>query len=127
MRISDWSSDVCSSDLFHRLIAAAFYPPAIERAVMPHHHRRRIVEPLDQQAGFVPDRNRQRAERARHALPAQPILGGGAQRAGAILLLGLEQPPIAGAGPHAPFGGLREREFAARRRDAAERADRKSA
>src|SRR3546814_14237188 len=107
MRISDWSSDVCSSDLalddrretladrdvivqklFHRLIAAAFYPPAIERAVMPHHHRRRMVEPLDQQAGFVAHRNRQRAVRTRHALPAQPILGGGEQRAGAILTLG---------------------------------------
>src|SRR3546814_7637428 len=43
--------DVIVQKLFHRLIAAAFYPPAIERAVMPHHHRRRIVEPLDQQAG----------------------------------------------------------------------------
>src|SRR3546814_6698182 len=57
--------DVIVQKLFHRLIAAAFDPPAIERAVMPHHHRRRMVEPLDQQAGFVPDRNRPRAERAR--------------------------------------------------------------
>src|SRR3546814_16732735 len=80
------------------MIAAALDPSALERAVMPHHHRRRIVEPLDQQAGLVPDRNRQRTERARHALPAQPILGRGEQRAGAILILGLEQPPIAGAG-----------------------------
>src|SRR3546814_7413348 len=67
MRISDCSSDVCSSDL--------------------------------------------RAERARHALPAQPVLGGGEQRAGAFLILGFEQPPIAGARPHALFGGLREREI----------------
>src|SRR3546814_15913044 len=74
------------------MIAAALDPSALERAVMPHHHRRRIVEPLDQQAGLVPDRNRQRTERARHALPAKPILGRGEQRAGAILILGLEQP-----------------------------------
>src|SRR3546814_2930866 len=50
-----------------------------------------LFRSLDQQAGLVPDRNRQRTERARHALPAQPILGRGEQRAGAILILGLER------------------------------------
>src|SRR3546814_12068454 len=81
-----------------------------------------LFRSLDQQAGLVPDRNRQRTERARHALPAQPILGRGEQRAGAILILGLEQPPIAGAGAHALFGGLRECEIVDMRGDAPDRA-----
>src|SRR5690606_8399098 len=67
--------DVIIQKLLHRPITSALDPPAIERAVMSHHYRRRVIEPLDQQARLVPDRNRQRAERARHALSPQPILG----------------------------------------------------
>src|SRR5690606_16318591 len=109
-------------ELLDGRIARILDPAAIERAVVAEHDRRRRLETLDQQPRLVPDRNRQWAERARHALPAQPILGRGDQRPRAVLILGLEQPPIAGAGAHALFGGLRERKFVDMGRDAADRA-----
>ena len=66
---------------------------------------------LDQQARLFPDRQVHWRQHARHALLAQPALGGGDQRTGNLLCLGLQRAPIAGARPHALFHGLGEREF----------------
>src|SRR3546814_4929698 len=104
MRISDWSSDVCSSDLarilfarrddavddrgkpvgnrhaivdepLDRPIARVLDPRAIERAVVTEHDRRRIVEPFDQQLRLVPDRDREGAERSEeHTTALQSLM-----------------------------------------------------
>ena len=85
---------------------------------MAHHHRRRMVEPLDQQARFVPDRDAT-------AAPATAVMPWPRSQSSAVtsnawatsLVLGLEQAPIAGAGPHALFdaaGRARARRYAPR-------------
>src|SRR3546814_3489635 len=51
MRISDWSSDVCSSDLhFHRVFPCRLFWQAGEDLVLhaPEHERRQFVITLDQ-------------------------------------------------------------------------------
>src|SRR3546814_2741345 len=46
MRISDWSSDVCSSDLFQRLVAARQSAPAVLRLAGSFHERARSSRSL---------------------------------------------------------------------------------
>ena len=49
---------------------------------MAHHHRRRMIMPFDQQPRFVPHRKADRADRAVHAMIAQPAFGRPQQRFG---------------------------------------------
>src|SRR3546814_3422687 len=53
--------------LFRSRMARGLHPAAIGGAVVPHHHRRRMAEAADLQAGFVPHRKAEGAERALHA------------------------------------------------------------
>ena len=70
-------------------------------AVMAHHHGRWMVEPLDQQAGFVPDRKRERPQRPRHPLSAKPALGRIEQRGCNVGVVDqLETAPLPGARSH---------------------------
>src|SRR3546814_7189674 len=45
MRISDWSSDVCSSDLPHRLLADLGTRDHARYRFLPHLHRRQLRRP----------------------------------------------------------------------------------
>src|SRR3546814_17384074 len=75
----------------------AFDPRLIGTAVVAHHHRRRMIMALDQQARLVPNGNAEWAKRSRHSLVAQPCLGGVDERCRDLGILGLEHPPLAGA------------------------------
>src|SRR3546814_15818692 len=71
MRISDWSSDVCSSDLGHAEIAGAMLPP-------PHGVWGLPVEQLDGIPGYGPDveKNREEAREIMRSLgygPDKPL------------------------------------------------------
>src|SRR3546814_5816325 len=46
MRISDWSSDVCSSDLGGPAAAAPRLRPQERRRALPHDHRQDVLAPL---------------------------------------------------------------------------------
>ena len=65
---------------------------------------------LGELARFFPHRHAQGGQYAGHALAAQPVFRMGDQRMSDLLVLRLEQAPIAGAGPHALFRRLGERE-----------------
>jgi hypothetical protein len=67
---------------------------------MAHHHRRRMVEALDQQARLVPDGEAERPQRAGHVAAPQPRLGAVDQGRGDLGILRLEHAPLAGAGAH---------------------------
>src|SRR3546814_3103339 len=56
-------------------MARGLHTAAIGWAVVPHHHRRRMAEAADLQAGFVPHRKAEGAERALHELSPPPFLG----------------------------------------------------
>src|SRR3546814_13139948 len=75
----------------------AFDPRLIGTAVVAHHHRRRMIMALDQQARLVPNGNAEWAKRSRHSLVAQPCLGGVDERCRDLGILGLEHTPLAGA------------------------------
>ncbi len=90
--------------------------------MMAHHHRWRMIVPLDQQPRFLPDRQRHRADDARHPLVAQPAFGGVDQRARGGCVLRLEQAEKAGAGAKALFGRHFEREPVDMRADPSDRA-----
>src|SRR3546814_16295319 len=70
-----------------------------------------MAEAADLQAGFVPHRKAEGAERALHALSPQPFLGMRDQRPEDRLVLRFHHTPIAGARAHALRGGLGEREM----------------
>src|SRR3546814_17185826 len=71
-----------------------------------------MAEAADLQAGFVPHRKAEGAERALHALSPQPFLGMRDQRPEDRLVLRFHHTPIAGARAHALRGGQGEREMA---------------
>ena len=64
---------------------------------MAHHHRRRGVEPVDQQPALVVDRKRERAGGTAHAAGLQPGLGRPDQcREHLGIVLGLDEAELAG-------------------------------
>ena len=81
-------------------VARRLDPRAIFGAVMAHHDHRRLVEPVDQQARFIPDRDGDRAERFCHALVTKPLFGTGDKRCGSLAVERLEQAPLAQAWLH---------------------------
>src|SRR3546814_3398448 len=53
MRISDWSSDVCSSDLTRAVPASPRGLPCACCAAPLHHHRRRYTRPIRPDSGLL--------------------------------------------------------------------------
>ena len=92
-------------------IALTFDPWPIVRRVMAHHDRGRMIVPFDQQTGFFPDRQRNGADHARHALCAQPLFCRIEQRFGDQLVFGIEITEHARAGAHALLWWQGERQF----------------
>ena len=68
--------------------------------MVTHHHRRRLVEALDQKSRLVPDRQADRAHRAGHALSPQPILGSGDEQRRRLAVERFEHAPLAKARAH---------------------------
>ena len=81
-------------------VARGLDPCRVGRQMVPHHHHRRLAEALDQQPRFIPDRDRDRAHRLGHALPAEPLLGRGDQGGRGIAVKRLEHSPLAESGFH---------------------------
>ena len=79
-----------------------------------------MVMTLDQQAGFFPDRQRDRAEHAGHALGLEPAFGRGDQGGAGFGIFRLEQAEIAGARTHALFDRLGQRQLVEMRGNAAD-------
>ena len=98
-------------ELLDRRVSRTLDHRLIGRAVMPHHHRGRMVMPVDQQPRLFPDGQRNRPQHPRHALRAQPLLGRRDQRLANLRIRRLEQAEIAGARPHALFRRLAERKL----------------
>ena len=92
-------------------IAGPLDPRLVVRRIVAHHDHRRMVVALDQQARFFPDRQRDRADDARHALVAQPCLRPCQQRMGDRLVLGVEIAEHARARAHALFGRKFQRQM----------------
>src|SRR3546814_10760166 len=110
MRISDWSSDVFSSDLrrcFLKIkqireqilgaaIAERLDTAADIRMIVAHHQHWWCIRTIDQQAGFLVDRQVERAQRAPAAALLEPRFGGSEQRSKYVgLVFGGDQAAIA--------------------------------
>ena len=80
-------------------IAGRLDPAAIFGAMVAHHHRRRLVEPLDLQAGLVPDREADRAP-ARGSCPASR-----SQSSAVAISAAAASPSSASNMPHWPVPG----------------------
>ena len=62
---------------------------------MAHHHRRRMIMALHEQADFVPDRQAVRALRASHPAGEKPSFSGTQQGMGNVRVGGFEKAPLA--------------------------------
>ena len=89
--------------------------------VLPHHDHRCVILPAHQQPRLFPDRHRDRAEHAGHALGLQPFLCLGEQCLGDLGIVGVEITEHACARAHALFRGDGQRKVIDMRADPAHR------
>src|SRR3546814_13754335 len=59
-------------EILDTVISGRLAPGLIIRLVVPHHHRRRMIEAFDQQPRLVPDGKAERPHRPCHSALAQP-------------------------------------------------------